>query len=77
MSHDDQRGTTVPVGSDLPQAITPMQAFKEGAPYDGGRFKPRARIRDPIFLVIFLAQVRFTHFLLSPANEMIHTTLLR
>lgn len=26
-------------------------------PYDGGRFKPKKKINDPIFLVLFIAQV--------------------
>jgi hypothetical protein len=77
MSHDDQWGATGPVGSDHPQAIAPIQALKEGAPYDGGRFRPRTRIRDPIFLVIFIAQVGLTHFLLSRVNGTIHTTPFR
>ena len=28
-------------------------------PYEGERFKPKKRIRDPVFLILFIAQVRF------------------
>jgi hypothetical protein len=30
----------------------------EKDPYEGDRFKPKKRINDPIFLVLFIAQVR-------------------
>ena len=30
-------------------------------PYEGDRFKPKKRINDPIFLVLFIAQVGFVH----------------
>ncbi|KAI0253996.1 plasma-membrane choline transporter-domain-containing protein [Lactifluus subvellereus] len=52
MAHRDQWGAQ-PVYVSEPQ---PMQAYKEGTPYDGDRFRPKTRIKDPIFLIIFLAQ---------------------
>jgi hypothetical protein len=32
---------------------------ESGTPFDSGRFKIRMRINDPIFLVIFVAQVQY------------------
>jgi len=44
-----------------------------GTPFDSGRFKPKMRMNDPIFLVIFVAQVlycavRFRRFVISRAG---------
>ena len=29
-------------------------------PYAGGRFTPKKKINDPVFLILFIAQVRFS-----------------
>ena len=44
-----------------PGAPPPPEAGGYGAdvksPYEGERFKPKKRVKDPVFLVLFIAQV--------------------
>lgn len=59
--------------------IAPIQQDERytdsGAPFDSGRFKPKTRINDPIFLIVFVAQVPYctvlygSVFLLSHARR--------
>lgn len=41
------------------QPINPPPQFNEDtkSPYEGGRFQPKKRVNDPIFLVLFILQV--------------------
>jgi hypothetical protein len=38
-------------------APTPQYGADFKNPYEGDRFKPKKKINDPIFLVLFIAQV--------------------
>ncbi|KAI0769458.1 DUF580-domain-containing protein [Trametes elegans] len=53
-----------PVYAEAPYAPPPQPAYGQGgyggdakSPYEGERFKPKKRINDPIFLVLFIAQL--------------------
>ncbi|GLB37068.1 putative CTL (choline transporter-like) family protein [Lyophyllum shimeji] len=37
-------------------APTPQQPYDQKSPYEGERFKPKKRINDPIFLILFVLQ---------------------
>ena len=83
MTHPDQWAAEARDAprSDVPNAKQPLPGaapiqqderyIDSGAPFDSGRFKPKTRINDPIFLIVFVAQVpycavvRFRLFLLS------------
>ena len=69
MTHPDQWGAQArdAPGPDVPYAKRPLPGaapiqqderyIDSGVPFDGGRFKPKTRINDPIFLIVFVAQV--------------------
>lgn len=41
------------------------------SPYDGDRFKPKKRFNDPIFLILFIAQVSGSYFILLDASDLL------
>jgi len=68
MTHPDQWGAQardaprpdVPYAKQPSPGVAPIQQDQRyidpGAPFDSGRFKPKTRINDPIFLIVFVAQ---------------------
>ena len=47
-------------------APTPTQpTYDTKSPFDGDRFRPRKRINDPIFLVLFILQASILLFMSS------------
>lgn len=71
MTHPDQWGAQardtprpdVPYAKQPLPGVAPIQQdqryIDSGAPFDSGRFKPKTRINDPIFLIVFVAQVPY------------------
>lgn len=56
-------GPTPPYASDPNYYVNPTQPLSTGDvkdPYAGGRFKPKKKINDPIFLILFVLQVYLT-----------------
>ena len=64
MANWNQQKTSAQYNPGFSQPYAPTNAFpppqvgaEEKSPYEGGRFTPKKRVKDPIFLALFIAQV--------------------